>query len=97
MAHAVLINVFEVPEGQDDAFLAGWEEARQFMAQQPGYISTALHRSLDPAARFRFINIATWESPEAFFAALNHPKFVTMRDSVPFPHYPSVYTVIHED
>ena len=97
MAHAVLINVFEVPEGQEETFLAGWEEARRFMARQPGYVSTALHSSLDPSARFRFINIATWESPEAFFAALNHPEFVALRDNVPFPHYPSVYTVIRQD
>jgi heme-degrading monooxygenase HmoA len=97
MAQVVLINVFEVPEGQDDAFLAGWEEARGFMARQPGYVSTALHRSLDPSARFRFINVATWESPEAFTAALQHPDFVALRDRVPFPHYPSVYTVIKQD
>jgi heme-degrading monooxygenase HmoA len=94
MAESVLINVFEVPEGRDDEFLAGWEEGKRLMEQQPGYVSTALHRSLDPRARFRYINIAVWESAQAFQAALNDPAFAAYRDRVPFDHYPSVYTVI---
>ena len=64
MAQAVLINVFEVPEGRDDEFLAGWEEGKRFMERQPGCVSTALHRSLDPQARFRYINLAVWESAD---------------------------------
>ena len=43
------------------------------MRQQPGYVSTRLHRSSDPDARFRFVNVAEWETAEAFGAALNHP------------------------
>ncbi len=96
MPRAILINVFEVPEGRDEEFLAGWDEGKRFMERQPGYVSTALHRSLDPAARFRYINIAVWESPEHFSAALNHPEFVAARARVPFAHYPSVYTVIRQ-
>ena len=96
MAQAVLINVFEVPEGRDEEFLAGWEEAKRFMEQQRGYVSTALHRSLDPQARFRYINVAVWETPEDFHAALNHPRFVALREATPFAHYPSVYTVIRQ-
>jgi heme-degrading monooxygenase HmoA len=96
MSQAVLINVFEVPEGRDDEFLAGWEEAKQFMEQQPGYVSTALHRSLDPTARFRYVNVAVWESPEDFQAALNHADFVALREATPFAHYPSLYTVVRQ-
>ncbi len=96
MAQAVLINVFEVPDGRDEEFLAGWEEARRFMAKQRGYVSTALHRSLDPQARFRYINVAVWATPQDFQAALNHPTFVALRDATPFAHYPSVYTVIRQ-
>ena len=40
----VLINAFEGPEGQDKAFLEGWERARAFLATQDGYQSTQLHR-----------------------------------------------------
>ena len=96
MPRAVLINVFEVPEGRDDEFLTGWEKARQFMEQQRGYVSTTLHRSLDPTARFRYINVAVWETPEDFYAALNDPVFAALRDATPFAHYPSLYTVIRE-
>jgi heme-degrading monooxygenase HmoA len=96
MAQAIFINAFEVPEGQDEEFLAAWEEGRRFMEQQPGYVSTALHRSLDPTAQFRYVNIAVWESPEAFFAAVVHPEFVAYRARFPFAHHPSVYTVIRE-
>jgi heme-degrading monooxygenase HmoA len=96
MPQAILINVFEVPEGRDDEFLAGWEQAKQFMEQQPGYVSTALHRSLDPSARFRYINVAVWERPEDFQAALQDPVFAALRDATPFAHHPSVYTVIRQ-
>ena len=96
MAQAVLINVFEVPEERDEEFLAGCEEAKRFMEQQPGYVSTAWHRSLDPAARFRYINIPVWERPEDFQAALNHHTFVALRNATPFAHYPSVYTVLRQ-
>lgn len=94
MAQAVLINIFEVPDDRDDEFLAGWEEGKRFMEQQRGYVSTALHRSLEPQARFRYVNVAVWESADDFFAALNHPDFVAYRERTPFVHYPSVYTVV---
>ncbi len=94
MANVVLINAFEVPEDKDAQFLQGWEAARDFMQSQKGYVATRLHRSLDPAARFRFINLAEWETPADFQAALNHPDFVELRDAVPFTHFPSVYEVI---
>jgi heme oxygenase (mycobilin-producing) len=42
MAKVALINVFEVPAGQDEAFLAAWEQGKAFMERQPGYLSTAL-------------------------------------------------------
>ena len=42
MAKVALIKVFEVPAGQDEAFLAGWEQGKTFMERQPGYLSTAL-------------------------------------------------------
>ena len=94
MANVVLINVFEVPAGADEEFLRGWEAARDFMQRQPGYVATRLHQSLDPTARFRFINVAEWASPADFQAALNHPEFVQMRQASPFAHYPSLYQVV---
>jgi len=43
---AVLINAFEVPEGDDEAFLQARERAGAFLGTQPGYLSSRLHRSL---------------------------------------------------
>jgi hypothetical protein len=54
MSHVILINPFEVPVGQDAAFLAEWDTAKAFMEQQPGYLSTRLHRSLAPHALQHF-------------------------------------------
>jgi heme-degrading monooxygenase HmoA len=94
MANVVLINPFEVPEGKDGEFLRGWEVARDFMQRQKGYVATKLHHSLTPTARFRFINVAEWETPADFQAALNHPDFVKLREATPFAHFPSLYEVV---
>jgi Antibiotic biosynthesis monooxygenase len=58
----VLIDPFEVPAGEDDAFLAGWDAARAVLAQQQGYLGARLHRATGPA-EFRFIDLARWSSP----------------------------------
>ena len=91
----VLINVFEVPEGKDEVFLSGWQAAAQQLRTQPGYISTKLHESVDPHASFRFVNVAEWESPQAFQAAINAPAFRAAAESLSFatPH-PSLYRVV---
>lgn len=91
----VLINAFEVPEGQDEVFLQAWEQAREFLAGQDGYVSTRLHRSLSPAADFRFVNVAVWRSRQAFQAATSQPGF--RNAPVPFPFHASLYEVVHED
>jgi heme-degrading monooxygenase HmoA len=83
-----------VPEGGDDEFLEGWERAMKFMESQKGHVSTALHRSLDRFAGFRYVNVAIWENPADFDAAFNHPEFVAMREATPFVHYPAVYEVV---
>jgi heme oxygenase (mycobilin-producing) len=90
----VLINAFEVPEGEDDAFLAGWERAREFLSTQEGYLSTRLHRSLSPDAEFRFVNVALWESAHAFREATSQPEFKNA--PVPFPFHASLYEVVRE-
>jgi heme oxygenase (mycobilin-producing) len=71
----VLINAFEVEPGQAEAFIAAWEQSRDFLQSQPGYIETALHQSLTPDADFLFVNVARWETPEAFMAAISSAGF----------------------
>jgi heme oxygenase (mycobilin-producing) len=91
----VLINAFEVPAGEDEAFLEGWERTRAFLSVQDGYLSTRLHRSLSPAADFRFVNVALWESEQAFRDATSQPEF--RNAPVPFPFHASLYEVVRQD
>lgn len=37
----ILINAFEVPAADADAFIAAWEKARDHLRSQPGYLHTA--------------------------------------------------------
>ena len=58
----VLIDPFEVPAGEDDAFLAGWDDARAVLAEQQGYLGARLYRATGPAD-FRFVGLTRWSSP----------------------------------
>jgi heme-degrading monooxygenase HmoA len=90
----VLINLFEVPAAADEGFIAAWEQARDFLAAQPGHRSTVLHRSLGPDAEFRF-NVAEWASPPAFQAATAQPDFPGRE--VRFGAHPGLYEILRED
>jgi heme-degrading monooxygenase HmoA len=91
----VLINAFEVPEGEDEAFLRGWERQREFLSAREGYVSTRLHRSLSPDADFRFVNVALWASAQAFRDATSQPEFRAA--PVLFRFHASLYEVVRED
>ena len=41
------------------------------MRQQPGYISTRLHKAIVPWARFHYVNVAEWESVDHFEKVMN--------------------------
>lgn len=97
-AEVTLINVFDVPAGQEDTVIAAWEKARDFLAQEPGYISTALHRATGPETRFKLINIARWESPESFAAATAKMRAAGIFPRIPgLGVHPSLYRVIRTD
>ncbi len=67
--HVVLINTFTVPEGKLQESIVFWEKSRDFQKGQPGYVSTKLHKSLKPDATFELVNVAVWESADAFMEA----------------------------
>jgi heme-degrading monooxygenase HmoA len=90
----VLINPFEVPQGQEEAFLKGWHEAAKVLRQAPGFLSARLHESLDPQATFRFVNVAEWESPQHFQAVMSSEAFQQMRGKMPFTAHPALYRLI---
>jgi len=69
----VLINVFTIYPGDEEALLAAWKHDADFMRAQPGYISTQLHKAIGCSGIF--VNYAVWESVESFRNAFRHPEF----------------------
>lgn len=95
MTNFVLINPFEVPEDFDeDRFLEGWGRAADYMRSRPGFVATRLHRAVSPNPRFRFVNVAEWESPRDFQEAVTSPEFRAMAAGTPPPNYPALYEVV---
>jgi heme-degrading monooxygenase HmoA len=89
----ILINPFEVPAGDEERFLAGWDAARELLASQRGYLGTRLHRSL-AAASFRFVNVARWSSPLMFSRAVQRPEFQRAAAALTFASHPALYQVV---
>jgi heme oxygenase (mycobilin-producing) len=74
-----LINVFEVPPGRLEETIRFWETARDFLSTQPGFVSTRLHQAIAQDARFQLINVAVWESADAYATATGRiPQEVRM-------------------
>ena len=94
MTNFVLINPFEVSEEVgDDRFLEGWGKAADYMRSCPGFVGSRLHRAVSPNPRFRFVNVAEWESPQDFQAAVTSPEFQAMAGGTPL-NYPALYEVV---
>lgn len=87
----VLINVFAVSSQMEEEFLKTWNQTCEHIRQASGFIDTTLHRSLDPNAKFQFINIAHWESAEAYHAAF--AQYEPGEKHLPIEANPALYTV----
>ncbi|KVZ43795.1 antibiotic biosynthesis monooxygenase family protein [Burkholderia ubonensis] len=72
-APVVLVNVFTLEPGDEQAFLRVWQDDAAFMKRQPGFISTQLHRAV--GERPTYLNYAVWESTAHFRAAFTDPAF----------------------
>ena len=88
----ILINPFEVAEGKDDEFLAGWERARDFLREQPGYLGTHLHRSIYSPVEFRYVNRGMFATAEEFGRAVSDPGFPGR--AMPYKAYPMLYEIV---
>ena len=91
-----IVNPIEVPAGREAEALEIWDRYAAYFKNQPGYVGTRLHRSMDPKAKFHFVNIAEWESMDAFVAALHNEEIKSIGEGFPsdMPHYPAPYEVI---
>ncbi len=69
----VLINVFTIDAKDEDALIKAWSHDAAFMKEQPGYISTQMHKAVGGSTTY--INYAVWESVESFREAFTNPEF----------------------
>jgi heme-degrading monooxygenase HmoA len=70
----VLINVFEVYGNMENEFVEWWKNCSEALKKEPGFIDARLHRNLTSDSRFQFINVAHWETEEAFVLARTKNK-----------------------
>ncbi|MCU0965511.1 MAG: antibiotic biosynthesis monooxygenase [Burkholderiaceae bacterium] len=77
----VLVNLFSVAEADIPALMAAWEKDALWMKQQPGFLSTQLHRAI--GGSLMFMNYAVWESVDSFRTAFTHPNFVSALAAYP--------------
>lgn len=78
----VLVNLFTVDQADQDALVEAWKSDAQWMKQQPGYISTQLHKAIGESSMY--LNYAVWDSVADFRAAFSNPEFQQK-----LSHYPS--------
>ncbi|MGE5634387.1 MAG: antibiotic biosynthesis monooxygenase family protein [Deltaproteobacteria bacterium] len=69
----ILINKFNVKPDKVEQFLKDWAEDASRFKQQPGFISTQLHKGIGKSSVF--INYAVWESIEQYKEAINKLVF----------------------
>ncbi len=73
LGSVILINKFNVKPNKVEQFLKDWAEDAARFKQQPGFISTQLHRGIGKSCVF--INYAVWESMEHYKKAINKLVF----------------------
>ena len=69
----ILINKFNVKPDKVEQFIKDWTEDATNFKQQPGFISTQLHKGIGKSSVF--INYAVWESIEHYKEAVNKILF----------------------
>lgn len=77
----VLINTFSVAPDDVERLLAAWTADAAFMQDQPGFISTQLHRGI--AGSTTFTNVAEWDSARSLQAAFQSAGFQERLASYP--------------
>lgn len=80
----ILINKFNVVPEQIEQFLKAWTEDATNFKEQPGFISTQLHKGVGKSTVF--INYAVWESMKHYKNAVNKvigPDFQSILSKYP--------------
>lgn len=77
----ILINEITIKAEDVDQFLKAWTNDAAIFKQQPGFISTQLHRGI--AGSGTFINYAVWESVAAYKEATSNVGIQTRLSNYP--------------
>jgi len=77
----ILMNIFTVDKAEEQALVEAWQDDARFMKQQPGFISTQLHRAIGESATY--FNYAVWETTAQFRAAFSNPEFQAKLSAYP--------------
>jgi quinol monooxygenase YgiN len=77
----ILINKFNVKPEEVDQFLRSWADDATYFKQQPGFISTQLHRGIGRSSVF--VNYAVWESTAQLKKAVNNTDLQTRLSKYP--------------
>jgi heme-degrading monooxygenase HmoA len=89
VSNVILINKLTVKPEDVDQLLRAWTADAAYFKQQPGFISTQLHRGIGGSCVF--INYAVWESTELFKKAVKNAELQSRLEKYP----PSVVASPH--
>ncbi|WP_280400476.1 DJ-1/PfpI family protein [Nocardia carnea] len=92
------VNAIELPTERIDEFVEQWRDRAELMRTAPGFRDVRLHRAILPDARFQLVNIAHWDSVEAYEAAGANPTVLASVDEAKTiaTAYPALYRVTAE-
>jgi|GEM_PF-203162 len=91
-APVTLLNTFYVTPEQAGTFQSQWQVIADYLATQPGFISTRMHRGIEGSALW--VNIAIWRSTADFRAALASEGFRRLARALPAPSFRHLYRPI---
>jgi heme-degrading monooxygenase HmoA len=89
-----------VPTDHVEAFVAQWRERAPLMSTKPGFLDSRLHRALSSQSRFQIVNVAHWESREAWQAATADAEFqerisaITADSQAQISANPALYQIV---
>ena len=94
MTTVTRINCFQVPAEREAEFLALWHQADALLRTRGGYLTTRLHKALQPDSRYQYINIAELDSVQTWKAAITSPEFTAITAQMAeFHPAPGLYSV----
>ena len=93
----VTISALEVPQDRIEETIKLWRRYNSFLVKQPGFISSKLHRAIEPGTSFALVNVAEWASEQDYHNAVEQLIAQLGAPSVPgLRIYPAVYETVSE-